>query len=511
MTMIEAARMGDKVAHTNALLGFLGGMVLGAAMAVGLALLAGATIATGGGALILAGALLAGAGGGALAGMNLGATFKKGTGLPILTGAARTFIGQDRRPAARAVADQVSCHTPQLIAEGSLTVFVERMPAARRTDMTACGGKIDEGWPTVFIGKEAGRYLAVESEVPSWMVTAAKWSMIIGTGLGLAGGVLVAGVAVTALGFAGGWAGGKLGGHLGGELGEYLGGERGRIVGEYLGGELGGLVGGHLGGKLGQRVAPAEIAAARNALKPFPELAARIAKAPGESPTHIAARQNVARAHYETTRPIRAGQSPEEYRADVNSHMAGIDFRKPVQVRTLEQDTIVYTYKEPPVGGVSPNPGSYVAYEKQSPSALGIGEQVRTPGGIVDKHLYEGRLRAGTQVLESTSSPKLDDYSIRADGSSPARVADSAGGGRQVNVNDRNAWMVDPRTGQKLNPTGETTAGYRDPSVSQDVARRPLDYSRDVPIAGDSGAQVINRGGAVGTTTGNEPDSGGDP
>ena len=99
MTMIEAARMGDKVAHTNALLGFLGGMVLGAAMAVGLALLAGATIATGGGALILAGALLAGAGGGALAGMNLGAngvpgfpmksmTYDANTGMTIILEAA---------------------------------------------------------------------------------------------------------------------------------------------------------------------------------------------------------------------------------------------------------------------------------------------------------------------------------------------------------------------------------------------------------------------------------------
>ncbi len=91
----------------------------------------------------------------------------------------------------------------------------------------------------------------------------------------------------------------------------------------------------------------------------------------------------------------------------------------------------------------------------------------------------------------------------------PPDPSDSEGGGRQVNVNDRNAWIADPRTGQKLNPTGETAADYRS-TVSQDVARRPLDYSKDVPIAGDSGAQVINRGGAVGTTTG-DPDSGGDP
>lgn len=508
MTMLEAARMGDQVAHSNALLGFLKGMVAGAVIAVGLALLAGATIATGGGALILAGALLAGAGGGALTGMELGAT-EKGSTDPIATGALRTFIGRDVRPAARAVEDETSCHAPQKIAEGSETVSIERFPAARRTDQTECGGKIDEGWPTVFIGKEAARYLAVQSEVPSWMVTGAKWAIIVGTGLGLAGGVLVAGIAITALGFGGGLIGGKYGSEWGGQLGERIGGERGRIIGAWLGGEIGGLVGGHLGGKVGQRAAPLEIAAARNALKPFPELSARIARAPGESPTHIGARQNVARQHYETTRPYdgwaarqrdyaassgkTVDTSPEAYRRDINSHMSGIDFRKPVVARSLEADTPVYTFGKPPVDGVSPDPGSYVGYEKQTPSSIGISDQAGASGQ--DRALYRGTLAEGTPVLESTASPKLDNFSVRGE------VTSTAGGGKQVNVNDPGAYRSNPDTGQRLTPTGETSANFRD---GRSPGTLTSQSTTSVPIAGDSGARVTNPGGAIGVST-NDP------
>jgi len=71
-------------------------------------------------------------------------------GGPILPGQAQVLIG--KLPAARAT-DQVTCvGPPDLIALGSFTVFIGKLPAARMGDLTAHGGSIVLGWPTVLIG-----------------------------------------------------------------------------------------------------------------------------------------------------------------------------------------------------------------------------------------------------------------------------------------------------------------------------------------------------------------------
>jgi uncharacterized Zn-binding protein involved in type VI secretion len=55
-------------------------------------------------------------------------------------------------PAAR-VGDMATCvGPPDVIAKGSATVLIGGMPAARMTDMTAHGGIIVVGCPTVLIG-----------------------------------------------------------------------------------------------------------------------------------------------------------------------------------------------------------------------------------------------------------------------------------------------------------------------------------------------------------------------
>ena len=55
-------------------------------------------------------------------------------------------------PAARATDMAVCVGPPDVIAKGSATVLIGKMPAARMGDLTAHGGSIILGAPTVLIG-----------------------------------------------------------------------------------------------------------------------------------------------------------------------------------------------------------------------------------------------------------------------------------------------------------------------------------------------------------------------
>lgn len=73
-------------------------------------------------------------------------------GGPIMPPCAVTvLIGM--QPAAR-VGDQAFCvgSPPDVIVKGSMTVIIENKPAARIGDLTAHGGSITTGFPTVVIG-----------------------------------------------------------------------------------------------------------------------------------------------------------------------------------------------------------------------------------------------------------------------------------------------------------------------------------------------------------------------
>ena len=71
-------------------------------------------------------------------------------GGPISIGAPTVLIGA--LPAAR-VGDMAVCvGPPDVIAKGSMTVLIAGMPAARMGDLTAHGGNIVLGLPTVLIG-----------------------------------------------------------------------------------------------------------------------------------------------------------------------------------------------------------------------------------------------------------------------------------------------------------------------------------------------------------------------
>jgi uncharacterized Zn-binding protein involved in type VI secretion len=72
-------------------------------------------------------------------------------GGPILApGAPTVLIG--KLPAARVTDTCVCVGPPDTIVKGSATVLTEKLPQARIGDMTAHGGNIILGYPTVLVG-----------------------------------------------------------------------------------------------------------------------------------------------------------------------------------------------------------------------------------------------------------------------------------------------------------------------------------------------------------------------
>jgi len=75
---------------------------------------------------------------------------KPHVGGPIMMGCPTVIIGF--MPAAR-VGDTATCAgPPDAIAKGSMTVYIGNMQAARMGDLTAHGGVVTMGFPTVIIG-----------------------------------------------------------------------------------------------------------------------------------------------------------------------------------------------------------------------------------------------------------------------------------------------------------------------------------------------------------------------
>ena len=215
--MFEAARLTDPIAHTCALEGFLVGAVIGIAL---IAAVAFATFTCGFGVALLAG-LAAGIGATAILGLGeaIGRMFSQRAGA-IATASPDVFT--NGRGAARTTASGVACdkHNPlPLVAEGSGSVFINGLPAARKGDAITCGAKVDDGSANVFIGGGRVGYLPVEDEVPAWLRSAVGWAFAL-AGLvgGLAGLVKAAGglskaVVPCAVKFTGGFMIGEAVGH----------------------------------------------------------------------------------------------------------------------------------------------------------------------------------------------------------------------------------------------------------------------------------------------------------
>ncbi len=159
MGAVAAARLGDEVAHGFGMLAMVAGAVVGAVVGVAIV---GATVATGGVAVaIIAGSVAAG-------GMSLGQLVKgltKKFNLPepasgvLLMGSRNVRFNS--RAAMRANLDIAACSglpfnrpgQPAVpIAQGSGTVRINGMPAARLNDKLMCGAHIKSGSPNIFIG-----------------------------------------------------------------------------------------------------------------------------------------------------------------------------------------------------------------------------------------------------------------------------------------------------------------------------------------------------------------------
>jgi len=254
--MPEAARATDQISHTSAVTGLLVGLAVGAVAAVAIA----ATVATGGvaGVLIAAGIGLAGTAGGGLAGEYIGAVIPSAPTGVIVAGSPNVFTGG--LPAARTVLDSSVCsgmplmpHGPSPIAQGSTTVFINGMMAARVGDLLVCSAKISSGCLTVIIGGASGTApgMQIEPEIPVAVNDFLFGAMVAGIVLGTGGTALESGVPVALAGLAGSllggaglsWVGGKVGGGIGDlfgahELGKRIGEVAGGVVGSFLGGGI---------------------------------------------------------------------------------------------------------------------------------------------------------------------------------------------------------------------------------------------------------------------------------
>ncbi|KYF69767.1 PAAR domain-containing protein [Sorangium cellulosum] len=261
MTALEAARLGDSIAHSSAWSGLLTGAVVGVAMAATVV----AVVGTGGVAAVFIGAGIAAAGaGGGLAGAYIGELIPGDVKGTVATGSPDTFFGREHRSAVRAGLDIVACadHGVVRVAQGSATTFVNGKPLARSSEKTECGAILREGIATVIIGGDTALApgMAVADEVPPWVkttLTVVMWGgAIVATGGAAAAvgwGAALAGFGGSVAGGAGlGWAGGKVGRHYGGELGARIG----EVIGGTVGSVAGGMIGGLLGSRLGQQPAP---------------------------------------------------------------------------------------------------------------------------------------------------------------------------------------------------------------------------------------------------------------
>lgn len=231
--MLKAARFGDQISHTQQRSGLITGMIVGA-LIVGAVVLAVASGGTAIPALIAVGAVLTGAAVGGGIGRLIGGemTVPKGA---INKSATTVFINGIL--AARSCIDTALCqdHTLQLIATGSVSVFIEKFPAARVSDTGACSYKISQGSPNVFIADATGACagVTITPEVEPWLENLHR---VIGWagGLCLLGPVYGLRIAVASL------IGGEIGAHFGGQIGQAIGGKWGGVIGSILGGVIGG-------------------------------------------------------------------------------------------------------------------------------------------------------------------------------------------------------------------------------------------------------------------------------
>ena len=255
--MPEAARLADEITHTGALGGLIAGALVGAALLVTAVAVVGLSVLTLGFGGVLACVVGAAVIGGAVAGAasvgeQLGGLCEAVSGAIAPACSPNVFVNS--RNSARTEDDFATCsgappvgppHPPPaaILAQGSGSVFINRMPAVRKGDLTACSAKVSTGSANVFIGGPTVQTRAIDAEVPEWLENTIKWvgfaSLLIL--LPLAPGVIIGGLVGSVIGS---WGMSKLGGALFGE------GSKGQRAMGIVGGVIGGMAGGAAGGRL---------------------------------------------------------------------------------------------------------------------------------------------------------------------------------------------------------------------------------------------------------------------
>ncbi|MBB3167496.1 polymorphic toxin type 46 domain-containing protein [Simiduia aestuariiviva] len=133
----------------------------------------------------------------------------------------------------------------------------------------------------------------------------------------------------------------------------------------------------------------------------------------GTSPTIVKARKKVAYDFY-----VKQGMPKHK----ISSHLAGIDFDKPVEISNINVNTTVHQYQSPgnPQGGYYAPPGSKA-------TNLGISEYAldRGTNTIVKKQVNVYTTNQNVEVLKSTAAKIDDDWSI------PNKVISTKGGATQ--------------------------------------------------------------------------------
>jgi len=265
----EGSRLGHMVEHSFAMFGALLGMALGA-LAFGA--LAVATVATGGllGAVLIGAAAAGGASLGGMIGKRYGQKAKKPTG-PIIMPCSIDVL-YENVPAAHTTS-AVMCsgmpgtpapHPAMLIAEGSSTVFINGMMAARKGSKATCSATIGEGCGSIIIGGDTATHpgLTIKPEFPEWLDTTINVLGLIGIV-----GIFTIGIVPGLIALAGGLAGGFIFSWIGTSfLGMEAGGDA-HFWFSLAGGFIGGIAAARFGLGIRARMASAASARARTNLR----------------------------------------------------------------------------------------------------------------------------------------------------------------------------------------------------------------------------------------------------
>ncbi|CAI0780351.1 polymorphic toxin type 46 domain-containing protein [Serratia quinivorans] len=409
MSELGAARELDEIAHTASqgwmIAGLIGGAIVGAALIA----------VTGGTAAVAVAAVVAGASAGGGLGEVLGSMSwapRHVTGV-LADGSPNVYI--NGRPAIRAHISTGECSedgpAKKVVAQGSAKVYINDFPAARINDLLACSAEIHTGSPNVIIGGEQEQTDDIEPEIPDWV----NWTLLA-AGAGAA--AVLATPAIAILGTLGGLGGGFAGSLIGGAFfGEGSDGQKWSML---AGGFVGGFAGGKGGAKFDAFRQTKAVSARRAYLNEKFERTGDINK-----DINIRGNREIA------TNFMRKDGVRE---SSIDDYLMGINLENRVSVEAVSPGKIAYQNQSP--GNWQGN--WYSMDANTPPTKLGINPegQIRGTDLIVPKEVKAYQSKNKVEMLRSTATPALDNWSV------PAKPFQTEGGGIQWFSTNKDTWVL---------------------------------------------------------------------